>query len=300
MQRHKIVAQIILLILSAINFVLAAPVLERRIHEVRIDVVNIAKDMPVTIVSQKRWNPSDRRSTTAVLADGANMPQNLESSDSDYRLEQDLRPLHDPRSPMDSNDSPYWQPANLPVGSTDMDNSHPFPVDPPPPEHDDLQFDIDLSDHAPPQPGQGPTYGPDSGSYSTAPPTHSSSYQSTVSIPDYPWSSDSEPEEASALPMSPSSLQSHDSNPPLHDNLDTFFKPFNLPSPTALSDPGPNWPYSPTDSVRTVSDLGPSRMPYSPSDSDESTGTYSSSDSVQSTWVHPPSPPSQGPPQDDL
>jgi hypothetical protein len=290
MQRHKMVAQIILLILSVVNFVLAAPVLKRRIHEVRVDVVDIAKDMLVTTVSQKRWKPSDMRSTTAVLADRANAPQNLESSNFDYRLEQDLR-SHDPRSPMDSNPSPQ---RILPVGSTDLDSSHPLPVDRPPPEHDhnDLQFDMDLNDHSPPQPSQEAIDGPDSESHSTGSPMYGSSYHSTDSIPPYPWDN----EEARVLPMSPSSEQSHNLNPSLHSDSHTFLNPFNLHSPTALSEPGPDWLYSPGDSVRIGSDPGPPRMssirpfllPYSlsPPDTDDSSGTYSLMDTEQSTGAH--------------
>ncbi|KAI0279898.1 hypothetical protein BGY98DRAFT_932911 [Russula aff. rugulosa BPL654] len=293
MQRHKIVAHIILLILSVIKFALTAPVLERGIREVRVDVLDVAKDVPVTTASQKHLNPSDRWSTTAVLADRANALQDLESSDSDYRLEQDLR-SHNPRSPMDSNPSP--QPSR-PVGSTDLDSlsSHPLPVDRPPPEHDenDLQFDMDLNGHAPPQPSQEAIDGPDSGSHSTGSPMYGSSYHSTDSIPPYP-----------STTRRIGSSQSHDSNPPLHGNSDIFLNPFNLHSPTALSDPGSDWPYSPTGSVRTGSDPGPPRMPprigiftYLPplpaSDSDESIGTYAQSNSVQSTGEH--SPPDLGP-----
>jgi hypothetical protein len=300
MQRHKIVAHIILLILSVIKFALAAPVLERGIREVRVDVVDVAKDVPATTASQKHLDPSDRWSTTAVLADRANALRDLGSSDSDYRLEQDLR-SHDPRSPMDSN--AYPQPSR-PVGSTDLDSSHPLPVDRPPPEHDhnDLQFDMDLNDHAPPgpQPSQEAIDGPDPGSHSTGLPMYGSSYHSTDSIPPYPWNN----EEDRVLPMSPSPSQSHDSNPPLHGNSDIFLNPFNLHSPTALSDPGSDWPYSPTDSVRTGSDPGPPRMPsrigiftYSPPlpapGSDESIGTYAQSNSDQSTGEH--SPPDLGP-----
>jgi hypothetical protein len=257
---------------------------------VRVDVVDIAKDMLVTTVSQKRWKPSDMRSTTAVLADRANAPQNLESSNFDYRLEQDLR-SHDPRSPMDSNPSPQ---RILPVGSTDLDSSHPLPVDRPPPEHDhnDLQFDMDLNDHSPPQPSQEAIDGPDSESHSTGSPMYGSSYHSTDSIPPYPWDN----EEARVLPMSPSSEQSHNLNPSLHSDSHTFLNPFNLHSPTALSEPGPDWLYSPGDSVRIGSDPGPPRMssirpfllPYSlsPPDTDDSSGTYSLMDTEQSTGAH--------------
>jgi hypothetical protein len=261
---------------------------------VRVNAANVAKDVPVTTsTSQKRWNPSDRWSTTAVLAGRANTPQNLESSDSDHRLEQDLRP-HDPRSPMDPNASPQ---PNLPVGSTDPDNSHSLPVDPPPSEHDDLQFDMDLNDHDLPRLSQEAIDGPDSGSHSTGSPTHSDFHHST----DYPWPSDNE--EAGVLP-SPS--QSHDFNPPLHENLDDI--PFNLlviphlhpPSPMGLSEPRLDWWQSPAaDSRLTMSDPGPSTMLYS-SDSDESIGTNSPerlSPQDPGPPTHPP--PSPGPLQHD-
>ncbi|KAI0279899.1 hypothetical protein BGY98DRAFT_383412 [Russula aff. rugulosa BPL654] len=305
MQRYKIVAHI-LLIPSAIKFILAAPVLERGIREVHVDVLGIANNVPVTIASQKRWNPSDMWSTIAALGSRTNVPQNLESSDSDYRLEWGLRP-HEPRSPMDPNPSPQ---QNLPVGSTDLDNSHPLPVVPPAPEHDDnLQFDMDLNGHPPSQPSQETTDGPDSGSHSTdsipsypsdneearvllmspsSSQSHGSSYHSTDTIPPYPWD-----EEARVLPMSPSSSQSHDFNPLLHGNSDIILNPFDLHSPAMISDPGPDWPYSPTGAVRTGSDPGRSRMPsrtgfYTYSMSDESIGTY-----AQSTGEH--SPPDPGP-----
>jgi hypothetical protein len=45
MRRFKILAQIILLVLSVINFALAAPVLVRGIREVRVDVVDVAENI---------------------------------------------------------------------------------------------------------------------------------------------------------------------------------------------------------------------------------------------------------------
>jgi hypothetical protein len=192
-------------------------------------------------------------------------------------------------------------------------------VVPPAPGHDhnDLQFDMDLNDHAPSQPSQEATDGLDSGYHSTdsipsypwdneearalpmspsSSQSHGSSYHSTHSIPPYPWN-----QEAQALP---SSSQSHDFNPLLHGNSGIFLNPFNLHSPTAISDPGPDWLYSPTDAVRTGSDPGRPRIPsrtgfytYSiavpASDSDESIGTYAQSNSDQSTGEH--SPPDLGP-----
>jgi hypothetical protein len=136
MRRHKIVVQIILLILSVINFALAAPV----------SVRGIAED--VTTASRKRWNPPDKWWTNA--ADRTNTPSSLGSSNSDYRLdsEQELRP-HDPRSPMDSYPSTPGQPhGQASLGSTDSDSSY---LGSPPPAHNN-PLGIDLNDAAP-QPG---------------------------------------------------------------------------------------------------------------------------------------------------
>ncbi len=107
MKRQKIIARIVLLILSVINLALAAPVLVRGIREVRVDVVDAAED--VTNASRKRWNPSDKWRMNA--ADRANTPPSLGSRDSD-------------------SDTP----------------SHPLPVgSPPPPAHNNLPLDIDLN-----------------------------------------------------------------------------------------------------------------------------------------------------------
>ncbi|KAI0269646.1 hypothetical protein BGY98DRAFT_1013083 [Russula aff. rugulosa BPL654] len=70
---------------------------------------------------------------------------------------------------------------------------------------------------------------------------------------------------------SPSSSPSHESNQ-------------SPPAPT-LSDPGPSGSYSSLDSKMTESDPGPSRRPYSPSDSEKSTSTYPPLDSGQPTWA---------------
>src|SRR6266849_4642471 len=98
MQRHKIIARIVLLILSVINLALAAPVLVRGI---RVDVVDVAKD--VTTASRKYWNPSDMWWTNAP--DRAKTPPSLGSSDSDNRLERKLR-RRDPGSRMALNAFP--------------------------------------------------------------------------------------------------------------------------------------------------------------------------------------------------
>ena len=245
----------------------------------RVNVVDVAED--VTTASQKRWNLWDKRWTNAALADRTNTPQNLGLSVSDYRLEQELR-SHVPRSPMDSNASP--QPS---LGSTDPDNSHPLPVDPPQPAHNNLPLNIDLN--VLPKPSQEPTDGPDAGSHSTDSPMHSGSLHSTDSMPVSPLPGYDA--ETQVFSKSPSSSPSFDSNPPpQHGDFDIFYnRP--LSDPVTLSDPGPPRPYSPTDSGLPLSDQGPLRRPDSPSDSEESTGTYFPSDSEESTRVHPSSSP---------
>jgi hypothetical protein len=179
MRRHKIVVHIIFLILSVINFALAAP----------LSVRGIAED--VTTMSRKRWNPSDEWWTNS--ADRTNTPPRLGSSDSDYRSEQELRP-HDPRSPVDPNPSAPSQPqpsmgsADSDVGSnttpqpslgsivTDSDNSHPLPARSPPPGHDNPSgIDLNLAlgpgptvDQPPPAPPSDP--GPSKRPYSPSDP----------------------------------------------------------------------------------------------------------------------------------
>jgi hypothetical protein len=306
MRRHKIVIQIILLILSVINFALAAPV----------SIRGIAED--ATTASRKRWNPSDKRWTNA--GDRTNTPSSLGSSDSDYRLEQELRP-HDPRSPIDLNTSPHSslgsrdsdnshpfpvgspppvdsnatpQPSlsvnshPLPVGSPplahnnlplDIDlnaapqpslsvNSHPFPVNPPPPAHNNLPLDIDLN--ASPQPSQELTDGSDSGSHST-----SSESSSDVTMSPSSWYEKS----VFGFPKPPSGSPPHGSS-----DID-LNRPLS-PGPTD-DQPPPSPPPDPGSSKRPYllsddSDPGPSKRPYRPSDPGPST-------------PHPPSNPSQEP-----
>jgi hypothetical protein len=325
MNRHKIIARIILLILSVINFALAAP-LVREIREVRVDVVDVAED--VTTTSRKYWNPSDKWSTNA--ADRTNMPSSLGPSDSDYRLEQGLRP-HDPRSPMDSN-----PPAQQSPGSTDSDNSHHSPAGSPPPAQNNLPLDTDINasplsspsinaefdplpvgppqpahnnlpngvvSSASPQPIQEPTDGSHSGSQSTgsatddndpaSPSTHSSPYHPTGSEPELssdgtmsPWES----YEMWAILKSPSSSPSPDPNPPpRHANLHIdLSRPLSSPGPT---DDQPPPPAPPSDPGPSTSDPGPSTRPNPGSDPGPS-----SADPGPST-SHPPSSP--GLPQHD-
>ncbi len=119
MQRHKIVAHIVLLILSVINLASTAPLSVREIHEVRVDVVDVAKDKTTTL--QKRWDTSDKWRRNA--AGWANTPPSARSSDSDHwSAEQELGP-HNARSPKtDPNASP--QPR---LGSTDDHPLYPGP-----------------------------------------------------------------------------------------------------------------------------------------------------------------------------
>ncbi|KAF8490341.1 hypothetical protein F5888DRAFT_1128112 [Russula emetica] len=256
MQRHKIVARIILIILSVINFALAAP-LVRGIREVRVDVVDVAEI--VTAASRKRWNPSDKWWTNA--ADRTNTPSSLGSSDSDYQLEQELRP-HDPRSPIDLN-----------------------PRAPAPPEHNNLQdYDI-VNDPDSPQASQESTDGSDSDSHSTG-----SEWSSDATMSPWAWY------ENWVISKSPSSSPSHDSNPPpRHGNSDTFLNRLqSSPGPTddqppsyPPSDPRPlKRPYDPSES-----EPGPSKRPYAPSEPGPSTWAYPPSDLGPSTGPYPPSDP---------
>ena len=137
MKRHKIVAQIALLILSVINFALAAP-LVRGLREVRVNLGDVAEGVATAL--RRRRNPSDTWSTNA--ADGANTPPSLASSnsdsDSDHRLDLELRPP-DPGSPI------YLSYSSL--GSVDWDYSQPLGPPPPELEHDNLDIDINASPH---------------------------------------------------------------------------------------------------------------------------------------------------------
>ena len=135
MQRHKIVARIILLMLSIINLALAAPVLTRGLRKVPVDV---AED--VTTASRKRWIPFDysnewRTDSDAGLAEErTNTPHNASRSS---------------------------------LGSRDSDNPHPSPSGSPPPAPNNSPLGIDSN--TTPQPSQELelTQGSDSGSRPT-------------------------------------------------------------------------------------------------------------------------------------
>ncbi|KAN0102338.1 hypothetical protein V8E52_012043 [Russula decolorans] len=261
MRRHMIVAQIILLILSVINFALAAPLSAR----------GIAED--VTTASPKRWNPSNERQTSS--ADRTNTPTSLGSSDSDYRLEQELRP-HDPRSPMDPNPPP--PPNNLPSG-------------------------IDLNDA--PQPIQEPT---DSGSHRTDPePSPDVSPSAPSNIPES--ASSSQPHGSNPPP--PQGIDLND--PLLSPGLTNGQPPLAPPSspgplkrPSSPSDPGPSkrpyilWPSTsalgPSDPGASTSALGelgpePSTLALGESGPDPSTWALGDSGPEPSTWALGPSDP---------
>jgi hypothetical protein len=73
MRQYLIVSRIYF-ILSVINFALAAPLVIRETHEVRVDVVNVAKDGTAASQTLSRWDPRDPWL-------GSNEPPGPESSD---------------------------------------------------------------------------------------------------------------------------------------------------------------------------------------------------------------------------
>jgi hypothetical protein len=97
MRRYKNVARFLLTFPSS-TFALAAPVAVRDIHEVRVDVVDVAEDR--TAASQKRQGQSDEWSTNVVGR--MNALHGPRSSDSDHWWEQEPG-LHDPRLSTESN-----------------------------------------------------------------------------------------------------------------------------------------------------------------------------------------------------
>jgi hypothetical protein len=115
MRWYKILARI-LLMLSVIDFALAAPVVIQE-HEVRVNVVDAAKDGTA---------PSDKWPTNA--ADRTNTPMIPESSNSGHWRQQKPR-QHNPRSPMDSNGSP--EPSN-PAPPIDINANYVQSSSPPP------------------------------------------------------------------------------------------------------------------------------------------------------------------------
>jgi hypothetical protein len=57
--RQYLIVSWIHLILSVINFALAAPLVIRERREVRIDVVDVAKDGTAASQTLSRWDPRD-------------------------------------------------------------------------------------------------------------------------------------------------------------------------------------------------------------------------------------------------
>jgi hypothetical protein len=102
--------KILLLILSVIDFALAAPVVVQE-HELRFSVVDTANDGAA--MSLLRWDPSDK--WPADAADWTNAPLIPRSSDSGHHREQESR-QHDPRSPTDSTGSPEPSTPAPPIG----------------------------------------------------------------------------------------------------------------------------------------------------------------------------------------
>jgi hypothetical protein len=270
MQRHKIVARVILLILSIIHFALAAPVSIRRIREVRTDVVDVAED--VTTALRKRWIPSDEWSTSAP---DKNAPQNTESSDSEYS---------DPLGPLGS-DAPKDSLSN--AASTDPDSpkdsissvasNYPgpllFPVDSPPPAHNNLRLDLNPD----PQPGLGLTDSSRFSSHLTGSskpehedPSHLMGFEPSSDVVMYPWGWDDTwvtrkhpPPISNPPPRKPGYLE------------EIFNRPLGSLGPTD-DQPPPIPPSGP----------GPSRRPYFPSDLAPATLGYPLQDPGLPTWAH--------------
>jgi hypothetical protein len=117
--------KILLLILSVIDFALAAPMVVQE-HEVRVSAVDAANDGAA--MSLLRWDPSDKWPANA--ADRTNAPLIPRSSDSGHHREQEQESRqHDPRSPTDSTGSP--EPSN-PAPPIDLHADNP-PSPPPGP-----------------------------------------------------------------------------------------------------------------------------------------------------------------------
>ncbi|KAF8494566.1 hypothetical protein F5888DRAFT_1805313 [Russula emetica] len=89
MRRYMTFAQIFL-ILSIINFARAAPVVVRRVHEVHVNVVDVAEDE--TARSQRRWDSGPRDDWLADAEDQTSAQMTLRLADLDHSG------LHSPRS----------------------------------------------------------------------------------------------------------------------------------------------------------------------------------------------------------
>ncbi len=128
MRQHKILTRT-LLILSIINFALAAPVAVRERPEVRLDANGTRN---VTAASQKRWDPLDEGGSTNVPGPDHAPPPNLDSTDSSIWQ---LSPLHSPDSLGSLKGWHYVPPS-------------PGSLSPPPPESGSTN--LPLPDHPPP------------------------------------------------------------------------------------------------------------------------------------------------------
>ena len=251
MQRYKIVARIILIILSVINFTLAAPVSVQGIR-----VVDVARD--VTTGSRKRWDPSDT---------------NAEDKTNSHPFPVGSPPAH--------NDLPLDIDLNEPQPSL-SDNSHPFPA------HNDLP-DLNASPQSSQEPAHssdsGSYYstGSSTDDYDSASSSAHSSYshsassvsESDVSMPSWAWYENS----AFEFPKSTGSSPAHDSSE-LDLNRLLLAEPSDPGSskrPYRPSSPGPStWGYRPQDP-------GPSTWGYHPQDPGPSTWGYSPQDPGPST-----------------
>jgi hypothetical protein len=125
MRWYKTLARV-LLMLSVIDFALAAPVAVRE-HEVRVSVVDAAKDGIAT--SPLRQDPSDK--WLANAADRANAPPTLRSPDSGHWREQEPR-QNNLRTVIDSDGLPEAEPLK-PAPSIDLNANPPEDQSPRPP-----------------------------------------------------------------------------------------------------------------------------------------------------------------------
>ncbi|KAI0268527.1 hypothetical protein BGY98DRAFT_1101474 [Russula aff. rugulosa BPL654] len=257
MQRYKIVARIILIILSVINFTLAAPVSVQRIR------VDVARD--VTTGSRKRWDPSDTNA-----ADKTNS----------HPFPVGSPPAH--------NDLPLGIDLNEPQPSLSV-NSHPFPA------HNDLP-DLNASPQSSQEPthsysGSYYSTGSSTDDYDSASSSAHSSYshsassvsESDVSMPSWAWYENS----AFEFPKSTGSSPAHDSSE-LDLNRLLLAEPSDPGSskrPYRPSGPGPStWGYRPQDP-------GPSTWGYYPQDPGPSTWGHHPQDPGPSTWGYHPQDP---------
>ena len=219
MRRYMTFARIFL-ILSIINFARAAPVVVRGVHEVHVNVVDVAEDGAAT--SQKPWD-SGRRDWLANAADETSSPTTPRSPDLDHSG------LHGPRSSTRLN--------NAPPSSALSTGPHPRSKDGSPPPSSGPASP--LADYSWPSQVQANDPRPPSPDYST------NQLQPHPPSPDY--SSGSQFQSDSSRPSTPDSswasqLQADNPRP----SSPYFLSPSRLPAGNSL--PRPNSPSESTGS----------------------------------------------------